>query len=57
MSSKDFTQEELQDIRDRATERAERLMNPLWKRAYLRLADAADALDAMKARTIDKDAD
>jgi hypothetical protein len=29
---------------------AENAINPLWKRAYLRLADAADHLDAMMAR-------
>ncbi len=30
-------------------------MNEGWKRAYRRLADAADSLDAMEARTIDHD--
>ena len=53
--SKEFTQEELQEIRQRAEVWAERVTMPSWKRAYLRLADAADTLDAMEARTIDRD--
>ena len=48
---KPFTREELQEIRERAIDESEtQHLNPDWKRAYLRLADAADALDAMLAR-------
>ena len=48
---KDFEREELQDMRDRAVGRAETVTNNHWKRAYKQLADAADRLDAMEART------
>lgn len=51
-----FTREELQAIRRRAEEFAHPTvpcpaMCPNWIRAYDRLADSADALDAMIART------
>ncbi len=44
---------EMQRIRSLAIINAEKVVNLTWKRAYLRLADAADAIDAMVARTID----
>ena len=50
-----FTREELQDIRERAVENAEAVKNNHWKRAYKQLADAADRLDAMEARTEDRE--
>jgi len=53
--SKDFTREELQDLSERAVKMQRQVKNSFWKRAYLRLADAANALDAMEARTVDKD--
>lgn len=43
--------EECQKIRNDAEEASCEGISPLWKRAYLRLADAADNLDAMIART------
>jgi len=55
--SEDITQEELQGIRDRATKMGREVKNQLWKRAYLRLADAANILDAMETRTIEKNED
>ena len=51
---KDFEREELQEMRDRAVDNAEIVANNHWKRAYKQLADAADRLDAMIARTEDK---
>ena len=36
-------------------EQADKVNSSTWKRAYLNLADAADHLDAMEARTIDKE--
>ena len=49
----DFEREELQAIRDKAVENAEHVANNHWRRAYKQLADAADKLDAMEARTED----
>jgi len=47
-----FQRKELQAIRERALDSAEpRGTSPSWKRAYLRLADAANCLDAMRSRT------
>lgn len=47
-----FNRKNLIEIRSAATTEAEiQGTNPTWVRAYLRLADAADHLDAMKART------
>jgi len=46
-----FEREELQGIRDRAENIAGTVANYGWKRAYIELADAADRLDAMEART------
>ena len=47
-----FSREELQDIRGKASAQSEiEGLNISWKRAYLRFADAADHLDAMLART------
>lgn len=43
--------EVLQDIRILATKLSEVVKNDSWKRAYLQLASAVDALDAMEART------
>ncbi len=48
---KEFEREELQDIRAKAEENAEAVANNHWKRAYKQLADAADRLDAMEARS------
>lgn len=47
----DFTREEYQEISERAVKMQRKVKNAYWKRAYLRLADAADTLDAMEART------
>jgi len=46
-----FTRKELIKLEDRALE-ASRIpnQNPLWTRAYLRLADALNCIDAMEAR-------
>jgi hypothetical protein len=47
-----FTREELQAIRQRAwDEGAMQSLNLTWGRALYALADAADCLDAMIART------
>ena len=48
---KEFTREELQNIREKAVDNAESVANNHWKRAYKQLADAVDRLDAMEART------
>lgn len=40
----------LQTLRSAAQGMASGNLNPLWVRAYLDLADAADRLDAMQAR-------
>lgn len=48
-----FPREVLQGIRDGALDIANRTPNENWQRAYRQLADAADRLDAMEARTID----
>lgn len=45
------TREQLQDIRDKAEDAANTVKNIHWQRAYRDLADAADKLDAMEART------
>jgi hypothetical protein len=46
-----FTREELCDIRDRAEQVSQQAsLHPFWSRAYVALADAADALDAALAR-------
>ena len=45
--------EYLQNLREAAEERARTVKSETWIRAYLRLADAADHLDAMEVRTID----
>ncbi len=50
-----FTREELIEIRGKAEKLAETIPNQTWKRAHLALADAADHLDAMEARTIEKE--
>lgn len=41
----------LQQLRSAALGMASGNLNPLWARAYLALADAADKLDAMQARS------
>ena len=47
-----FTQEELRTLRDKAVEESQPgKINLLWTRAYQQLADAADRLEAMMART------
>lgn len=51
----EFTREELQGIRNKAVENAEAVPNNHWQRAYRQLADAADRLDAMEARTEEKE--
>lgn len=47
-----FSRDELIDIRDRAIETScvTDGISPLWRSAYLNLADSADRLDAMLAR-------
>ena len=48
---KEMSRKELQEIEKNAQDMAERdVMNAPWKRAYLRLADAATTLDAFMAR-------
>lgn len=51
-----FTREELCNLGLRANHMANvEGINPVWRRAYLQLADAADRLDAMVARcTVDE---
>lgn len=48
-----FTREELRNIRDTALEEANHYsnINHIWKLAYLKLAEDADHLDAMLARS------
>ena len=47
----DFSRSELQVIYDRANEQAGfQGKNTAWLNAYLRLRDAADAIDAMMSR-------
>jgi len=41
----------LQELREEANGMASGNLNPDWTRAYLALADAADRLDAMQARS------
>lgn len=45
-----FEQEELQKISERAREIAKHTRNPMWIRAWQRLEDAANELDALIAR-------
>jgi len=46
-----FTRKELAELKNRALESSKiPHQNPLWTRVYLRIADALDCLDAMKAR-------
>lgn len=52
-----FTREVFQGIRDDAVEMVESVPNNHWQRAYKQLADAADRLDAMEARTEEKEGD
>jgi hypothetical protein len=42
--------QELQKIRDRARDIAKHTQNPMWIRAWERLEDATDQLDALIAR-------
>lgn len=57
MSDKNYTKEleleKMEVIRDAAQRNAKVVLNPLWKRAYLNLADAADRIAAMSTRTQD----
>lgn len=56
MSDRKFERKDLIMLRAKATLEAEQKgLNSAWKRAYLRLADAADNLDAMIARTADNE--
>jgi hypothetical protein len=48
---REFTREELQNIRDRAEDSAQVFPSIYWKRAYENLADSANNLDAIMART------
>ena len=51
-----FSREELQEIRDRAKESSlVPSTEPEWVRAYQRLEDASNTLDAMFGRTIVKE--
>ena len=46
-----FTRKELQDLREKARVQSEIVgLTPSWQRAYLRVADAADHLEAMIVR-------
>jgi len=47
-----FDRDELIELRERAESLGSGVLNPRWVRAYQALADAADTLDAMIARTI-----
>ena len=48
----EFERKELQKLRQRAERAAgEYEINTSWKRAYLRLSDAANTLDALIARS------
>jgi hypothetical protein len=47
-----FTRAELIAIRERSKFLAKPPLNEDWSRAYLVLADAADRIDAMQARTV-----
>lgn len=49
----EFTRKELQAIRDKAMDNSRAVPDNHWRRAYIRLAEAADYLDAMEARTKD----
>lgn len=48
---KAFTREEVQQIRDRAMTVRQTMNNVHWQHAYMRLAHAADCVDALIART------
>lgn len=50
----ELTRKELQEIVSKARRLTSEVLNPLWKRACERLADAAWALDAIIARTEEK---
>ena len=50
----DFEREELQGIREKADINSV-CANSHWQRAYERLADAADTLDGMMARSTNKE--
>jgi len=50
-----FTRPELQALRKRCLYINESVTNPFWKHAYLRLAFATDSLDAMLARTEERE--
>jgi hypothetical protein len=55
---KEFSRDELIELRDKAEEiGGSPLLDFTWARAYLALADAADHLDAMEARTETKEED
>ena len=45
---------ELQKLRRGAEKEAKKVFNPSWKRAWLKLSDALDRLDAMTARNTEK---
>ena len=45
------SREELQNIRKEALKISDEVQNPNWKRAYMSLADSADYVDAIIART------
>lgn len=47
--------EYLHHLRDAAENKATEVASRVWVRAYQRLADAANCLDAMEARSIDMD--
>lgn len=51
----EFTRDELQNIRKKAVDNAKAVPNNSWQRAYKQLADAADRLDAMEARTEERE--
>ncbi len=43
----------MEKLREWAQKRETKVRAPIWKRAYLHLADAADRIAAMEARTED----
>lgn len=50
----EFTRTELQELRDKAIADSDTAADNRWRQAYIQLAEAADRLDAMEARTEDR---
>jgi len=51
----DFERQELQDLEERCYALEKKAVNVNWKGAYSQLADALDRLDAMIARSTEKE--